>query len=475
MSGPLFPAEFLWGTATSSYQVEGSPLADGAGPSIWHRFTHTPGLVHRGETGDVACDHYRRYAGDVRLMRELGTNAYRFSVSWSRVLPQGKGAVSSRGLDFYRRLVDELLANGIRPMVTLYHWDLPAALDDRGGWLNPDVAGWFAEYAQVMFAALDDRVELWSTLNEPWVVTDGGYLHGALAPGHRNFFEAPIASHNLLRAHGAAVAAYRAQGRNAIGLVVNLAPKHPASARPEDAAAAARADVYLNRQYLDPVLLGRYPEELPALFGEAWPRIDPSDLEQIRQPIDFLGVNYYTRNVVRDDPAVPLTAGSEVRQPESLYTETAWEVYPQGLLEILLWVRRRYGKLPVYITENGAAFADPPPPAAAGSGETPENHQNYQSQESLAAGARVDDPLRVEYLRSHLRAAAAALAQGVDLRGYFVWSLLDNFEWSLGYSKRFGIVAVDFATQRRILKASARFYSDVIRTRGAVLVDPAEG
>ncbi|HVT18263.1 MAG TPA: family 1 glycosylhydrolase [Thermoanaerobaculia bacterium] len=472
MSGPLFPADFLWGTATSSYQVEGSPLADGAGPSIWHRFTHTPGLVHRGETGDVACDQYRRYAGDVRLMRELGTNAYRFSVSWSRVLPHGKGAVNSRGLDFYRRLVDELLANGIRPMVTLYHWDLPAALDDRGGWLNPDVAGWFADYAQVMFAALDDRVALWSTINEPWVVTDGGYLHGALAPGHRNLFEAPIASHNLLRAHGAAVAAYRAQGRNAIGLVVNLAPKHPASARPEDAAAAARADVYLNRQYLDPVLLGRYPEELPAFFGEAWPRIDPSDLEQIRQPIDFLGVNYYTRNVVRDDPGVPVTAGSEVRQPESLYTETAWEVYPQGLLETLLWVRRRYGKLPVYITENGAAFADPPPPSpGSGSGETPENHQNYQSHESQAAGARVDDPLRVEYLRSHLRAAAAALAQDVDLRGYFVWSLLDNFEWSLGYSKRFGIVAVDFATQRRIPKASARFYSDVIRTRGAALED----
>ncbi|HXH82543.1 MAG TPA: family 1 glycosylhydrolase, partial [Candidatus Tectomicrobia bacterium] len=240
-----FPDDFLWGTATSAYQVEGSPLADGAGPSIWHRFAHTPGLVHDGATGDVACDHYRRYAEDVALMRRLGTNAYRFSVSWSRVLPRGRASVNPAGLDFYERLVDALLAHGIEPMVTLYHWDLPAALDDLGGWLNPDVARWFAEYAAVVFRRLDDRVTLWATLNEPWVVTDGGYLHGALAPGHRNRFEAPIASHHLLRAHAEAVKAYRAEGRHRIGIVVNLEPKHAASDDPADRAATRRADAYM--------------------------------------------------------------------------------------------------------------------------------------------------------------------------------------------------------------------------------------
>src|SRR5881392_1617413 len=243
-----FPAEFLWGAATSAYQIEGSPLADGAGPSIWQRFSHTPGMMSNGDTGDVACDHYHRYREDVALMRELGLGAYRFSISWSRILPEGRGRVNERGLDFYRRLVDELLAADIKPMATLYHWDLPAALDDRGGWLNRDVADWFAEYASVAFGALDDRVVLWATLNEPWVVTDGGYLHGALAPGHRNLYEAPIASHNLLRAHGRAVEAYRAGGgKHAIGIVMNLEPKYPASDAAEDLAATQRADAYMNR------------------------------------------------------------------------------------------------------------------------------------------------------------------------------------------------------------------------------------
>jgi beta-glucosidase len=442
-----FPEDFLWGAATSAYQVEGSPLADGAGPSIWQRFSHTPGLVKNNETGDMACDHYRRYEEDVRLMRELGLNAYRFSVSWSRVLPVGKGRVNEPGLDFYRRLVDALLAHGIQPLVTLYHWDLPAALDDRGGWLNPDIAEWFAEYASVMFRALDDRVEMWATLNEPWVVADGGYLHGTLAPGHRNLFEMPLVSHNLLRAHGSAVEAYRVLGRHRIGLVVNIEPKDPASDKPEDLAATARADAYLNRQYLDPAIHGRYPEEMRDIFGEAWPDFPQADLDHIRQPIDFLGVNYYTRMVACDDPqALPVRAG-RVRQPRHAHTETDWEVFPPGLTNTLVWVKARYGDIPLYITENGAAFYDPP----------------------TVEGDELPDPLRVSYLRSHLRAAREALRQGVDLRGYFAWSLLDNFEWSLGYSKRFGIVHVDFETQRRTPKASARFYSEVIKTRGAVL------
>lgn len=443
----IFPEGFLWGAATSAYQVEGSPLADGAGPSIWQRFSHTPERMHNGDTGDVACDHYRRYRDDVRLMKELGLTAYRFSVSWSRVLPEGRGRVNPAGLGFYERLVDALLEQGIRPNVTLFHWDLPAALDDLGGWLNRDVAHWFADYATVMFKALGDRVPMWATLNEPWVVTDGGYLHGALAPGHRNLYEAPIASHNLMRSHGAAVQAYRATASQQIGLVVNLEPKYPASDRPKDLAAVRRADAYMNRQYLDPALLGRYPEEMREIFGDAWPEFPAADMELIRQPLDFIGVNYYTRNVTAHSSVKWPVRARPVRQASATYTETGWELYPQGLTDTLEWVTKRYGRMPLYITENGAAFYDPP----------------------VAPDGAVDDPLRVHYYREHLRAAHRALRNGVDLRGYFAWSLLDNLEWSLGFSKRFGIVHVDFATQKRTVKASGKYYSEVIRTNGAAL------
>lgn len=300
MTSP-FPDDFLWGCATAAYQIEGSPLADGAGPSIWQRFSHDPRLmVAAGDTGDIACDHYHRWKDDVALMKRLGLQAYRFSVAWGRVLPDGTGTVNRAGLDFYERLVDELLANDIEPLLTLYHWDMPVALDDRGGWLNRDSADWFADYARVMFDALDGRVKKWVTFNEPWVITDGGYLHGALAPGHKNMFEAPIASHNIMRSHGAAVRAYRDIGAHEIGLVVNIEPKYPASDSVADRAATARADAYMNRQYLDPALLGSYPEELADMFGEAWPAMSASDLEDICQPIDFVGINYYTRNLVRD-------------------------------------------------------------------------------------------------------------------------------------------------------------------------------
>jgi beta-glucosidase len=446
MSRP-FPEQFLWGAATSAHQIEGSPLADGAGRSIWHRFTRTPGLTAGGDTGDVACDHYRRYREDVALMRELGLGAYRFSIAWARVLPDGTGRVNPGGLDFYSRLVDELLAAGIQPFATLYHWDLPEALDDRGGWLNPDIAGWFADYAQAVYRALDGRVTSWATLNEPWVVTDGGYLHGALAPGHRNLFEAPLASHNLLCAHAAAVEAYRAEGRHRIGVVVNIEPKYSASDSPEDLAATRRADAYMNRQYLDPLLLGRWPEEMAEVFGEAWPEAMDRDVERLRQPLDFVGINYYTRSVVRADPqAYPLEA-SGVRQPQKTYTETGWEVFPQGLTDTLVWFRDRYGTLPLYVTENGAAFYDPP----------------------VAENELVEDSLRVAYYRDHLKAVRAALDQGVDVRGYFAWSLLDNFEWSLGYAKRFGIFHVDYATQKRTWKASARAYQKLIASHGAAL------
>ena len=377
-------------------------------------------------------------------MGRLGLKAYRFSVAWGRVLPQGRGQVNPAGLDFYDRLVDRLLERGIEPFATLYHWDLPAALDDRGGWLNPDMAEWFAEYAAVVFRKLDGRVKRWSTLNEPWVVADCGYLRGTHAPGHRNRFEAPIATHQLLRAHGAAVQAYRAEGGHQIGLVVNLEPKYAASQEPADLAACARADAYMNRQYLDPALLGHYPFEMREIFGKAWPEWPERDFELIRQRIDFVGVNYYTRGVTRDDRSAWPQRAASVRQPRATYTETGWEVCPQGLADTLAWVRRRYGDIPMYITENGAAFYDPP----------------------TADGGRIDDPLRVAYLRDHLRAVRAAIDQGADIRGYFVWSLLDNFEWAHGYSKRFGIVHVDYATLERTAKASALFYREAIATNG---------
>jgi beta-glucosidase len=443
-----FPEGFLWGASTSAYQIEGSPLADGAGPSIWQRFAHSPGRTNNGETGDVACDHYNRWRADIALMRQLGLQAYRFSVSWSRVFPQGTGALNSRGLDFYDHLVDELLANGIRPNATLFHWDLPATLDDRGGWLNRDIAEWFGEYAAAVFARLGDRVPMWATLNEPWVVTDGGYLHGALAPGHRNLFEAPLASHNLLRAHGRGVQAFRAEARSGqIGLVVNLEPKDAATGSDADAAAAQRGDAYMNRQYLEPVFKGAYPEEMRDIFGVAWPEFPAEDFALIREKIDFLGINYYTRGVVRDDPTAMPVRIAYVRQPEHAYTETGWEVHPPSLTRTLLWVTERYGRIPLYVTENGAALYDPP----------------------HAINGAVDDPLRVWYFREHLKAAHDAIRGGADLRGYFAWSLLDNYEWSLGYSKRFGIVHVNYETQERTPKSSARFYSRVIASNGSAL------
>ncbi len=445
-----FPEDFQWGGATSAHQIEGSPLADGAGRSIWYRFSHTPRLTLDNQTADVACDHYRRYASDVDLMASLGFNAYRFSISWSRILPDGYGRVNRKGIDFYSRLVDALLAKNIRPNVTLYHWDLPEALDNRGGWLNRDIADWFADYATTMFDALGDRVGMWSTLNEPWVVTDGGYLYGALAPGHANLFEAPLASHNLMRAHGAAVQRFRSSSAAAagkIGMAVNLEPKYPASDSAEDLEATRRADAYMNRQYLDPVFLGSYPAELREIFGEAWPEWPDADMQLIKQAIDFLGINYYTRNVTRHDATKPPICARGVKQPQHIITDTHWEVFPAALTRVLLWVKERYGDLPLYITENGAAFYDPPSPI----------------------DGNIEDPLRVEYYRQHLRAAHDAIRQGVNLRGYFAWSLLDNYEWALGYSKRFGIVHVDYSTQQRTVKSSGKYYAEVIRSNGAVL------
>jgi beta-glucosidase len=448
-----FPAGFLWGAATSAYQIEGSPLADGAGPSIWHRFAHTPGRIANGDTGDVACDHYRRWAQDVEWLKRLGLNAYRFSVSWSRIQPEGRGPVNQRGLDFYARLVDELLERGIAPMVTLYHWDLPAALDDRGGWLDRDIAGWFSDYAALMYSALGDRVPQWATINEPWVIVDGGYLHGVLAPGHQSAFEAPRAAHNVLLAHGAAVEAFRAspgpRAGGRVGIVINLEPKDPVSDSPADVEATRRADAQFNRHYMDALFLKSYPAELAEIYGEGWPAFPETDFERIAQPIDFLGINYYSRGLTAFNADEWPTRSGKVRNPRAEYTMLDWEEHPEGLTRVLKWVREKYTALPLYVTENGAAYAEP--------ASLPEDATTF------------DDPRRVAYLHAHLRAVRDAIAAGVDVRGYFAWSLLDNLEWAHGYDVRFGLLHVDRSSMRRTPKTSARFYRGVALSNGDAL------
>ncbi|MBX3432936.1 MAG: beta-glucosidase [Pirellulales bacterium] len=447
---PRFPADFVWGAATSAYQIEGSPDADGAGLSIWDAFARAPGNIAANDNGDVACDHYRRWRDDVALMSDLGLQAYRFSVAWSRVLPAGTGRVNAAGLDFYDRLVDELVARGIAPYVTLYHWDLPAALDARGGWLNPDSAEWFAEYATVVADRLGDRVASWATLNEPWVAAHCGYLVGEHAPGRRSRHDACQAANNLIRAHAAGLAALRSRGVPSAGIVVNLTPQHPASDSPADEHAARLAHSYINRQFLDPILLGSHPEEMATLYGDAWRPLSAADLAAASRPVDFVGVNYYLREVVEADPAATPFGVKVVRQLGRPYSEMGWEIYPDGLREILVWVRDRYGDMPLAITENGVALVDPP----------------------VVDGTVADGP-RIDYLRAHLAAAAEALATGVDLRGYFLWSLLDNFEWAHGYGKRFGMVHVDPTTGRRTPKTSAWWYRGQIEASASAKARPA--
>ena len=451
----VFPKDFLWGVTTAAYQYEGAADEDGKGPSIWDTFTHLPGTVHHGDNGDIACDDYHRLDSDVELMAELGIGACRFSIAWPRVQPDGSSAVNQAGLDHYRRLVDALRARGIEPVVTLYHWDLPQGLQDVGGWTNRDTAKRFEDYARIVADALGDRVERWVTVNEPYVAAFVGYASGQHAPGLRDLGAAVTAAHHLLLGHGmAARAIAETAGSSAqIGIALNLVPVTPASKSDEDAAAARRLDVHLNRWFLDSVLLGRYPEmllgEYVHLVGDDFLRA--GDLEIIRADLDFLGVNYYTRRTVAvsaDSKVAPPTRRSsysswlgvdERPRDDVPRTSTGWAIEPDGLTEILLRVREDYGDIPLYITENGAAFFDYADPTGA-----------------------VRDPERIEYLSSHLVAAHAAISKGVDLRGYFLWSLLDNFEWADGYSQRFGIVFVDYRTQQRIPKASAFWYRGVI-------------
>ncbi len=442
-----FPRQFLWGAATSSYQIEGAWNADGKGPSIWDHFVHLPGKICNADTGDVACDHYHRYREDVALMKQLGLKAYRFSVSWPRIFPSGHGPLNPKGLDFYDRLVDELLRAGIEPCVTLYHWELPQALQDRGGWANREVAYFFADYAAALVHRLGDRVKLWITHNEPWVTTWLGYGWGEHAPGLKNPGVALQVGHHLLVSHGLAVQVLRALGRAdlQVGIALNLGPAYPATASPEDQQAAQRMDGFMNRWFLDPLLVGSYPVDMWELLGPLAPEVKPGDMALIAQRLDFLGVNYYTRQLVRYDPTqVPLRL-NHVRLENAEYTEMGWEVFPQGLYDLLVRLTHDYRVPALFVTENGAAFAD-----------------------SIGPDGRVRDERRTAYLKAHIQEAHRAIRDGAPLRGYFVWSLLDNFEWTHGYSKRFGLIYVDYATQKRVLKDSAHWYAQVIARNGLV-------
>jgi beta-glucosidase len=433
-----FPDGFLWGTATAAYQIEGAHDADGKGPSIWDTFSHTPGKIFEHHTGDVACDHYHRYHEDVGIMADLGLNAYRFSISWPRVIPSGTGRPNQRGLDFYSRLIDALLERKIRPFITLYHWDLPQALEDRAGWGSRDTAAAFGEYAALMGRTLGDRVKDWITLNEPLATTAAGYIFGILAPGKQDPQLAFQVSHHLNLAHGHAVRALRATVPGSrVGITQVSMPVYPASDSEADRQAARRYDGMVNRWYWDPPLRGAYPADILERLGPLAPSMEDGDLTLVSPPIDFFGHNSYSRAVVKDDPSSVTMGATQVPQDDKPKTEMGWEVYPDHLYDALTRITRDYGAPEIYITENGAAYVD-----------------------AVVNGA-VNDPQRTEYLRAHLTAAHRAIENGAKLRGYFCWSLLDNFEWSFGYSKRFGIAYVDYATQRRIVKASGRFFGEV--------------
>ena len=438
-----FPKDFLWGTATASYQIEGYPLADGAGPSIWHRFSHTPGNIRGGHNGDLACEHYRRYPEDIALMKSLGIQGYRMSTAWPRVLPEGRGRINEAGLDFYDRLVDALLEADITPYVTLYHWDLPSDLQDLGGWTNPAMADWFTEYASIMFTRLGDRVKNWITLNEPSVVMDRGHVFGQHAPGIRDIWAALRVAHNQLVAHGRAVQAFRASGADGeIGIALNLHPQQAATDSEDDIACAVRTDAYYNRLFMDPIFKGEYPAEVMDWFGEAWPNIGPSDLDEISTPIDFLGVNYYFPQVVAHKPGQGALHSKVIRQPVP-HTDLGWQISPEGLYDALRSVQTEYGNPKMFITENGAAFDDHPD-----------------------SDGVVADDARLDYIRVHLAAAHRAIADGANLQGYFLWTLLDNFEWAYGYDVRFGVTNVDHTSQKRTVKRSGKWYADAISRNG---------
>jgi beta-glucosidase len=443
----------LWGAATSAYQIEGAVTADGRGESIWDRFARTPDAIEAGASGDDACDHYHLWPGDVELMADIGLTAYRFSVAWPRIIPRGDGPLNQPGLDFYSRWVDGLLERGIAPVVNLYHWDLPQTLQDRvGGWVGRETAERFADYAVAVFRRLGDRVTWWLTLNEPWVAAFLGYHQGIHAPGLRDLGAAVRASHHLLLAHGLAVQAYRSLGLGGgIGLALDLQVSSPASDAEADRRAATLSDGATNRWFLDPLLRGGYPRDVADLFAargaDVEGAIQPGDLATIAQPIDFLGMNYYFRRTVRAaDTGLGWSEDVAAAATSAGVTEMDWGIDPDGELEQLLRLHVDYPGLPILVTESGIGLRD-----------------------EIGPDGAVDDARRIAYLHDHIERVQQAIDAGVDVRGYFVWSLLDNFEWSFGYRPRFGLVHVDFATQRRTRKASAAWYGRVIQSGGALV------
>ncbi len=444
----VFPQDFVWGAATAAYQIEGAWDEDGRGESVWDRYAHTPGRVLHGHTGDVACDHYHRWREDVALMRDLGLHAYRFSISWPRLLPDGRGAVNQKGVDFYSRLVDALLEAGIQPFPTLFHWDLPQALQDAGGWRNRATAEAFAEYTHVAARALGDRVKRWCTLNEPQVVVICGYEHDWHAPGLNDPASGPAVAHHLMLAHGWAASVLRSVAPGSeVGLALDIWPQEPASGSNADARLSQWRDCVSNRRFLDLAFGRGYPAALEAHDRRLgyWPEgaddfVKAGDLEAIGVPLDFLGINHYSRNIVRDQEApdnLPVTT------IEGNKTDMGLEVYPNGLYNVLTRIWREYAPRKFYITENGASYSDAPGP-----------------------DGQIHDARRADYLRRYFTAAHRAIQDGVPLAGYFVWSLLDNFEWATGYTQRFGIVWVDYQTQQRTLKDSALWYCQVIADNG---------
>lgn len=442
-----FPDRFLWGAATASYQIEGGYNEDGRGESIWDRFCREPGNILNGDTGDVACDHYHRWRDDIKLMKRIGLKAYRFSISWPRILPQGKGVINQHGLDFYDRFVDGLLSVGIEPFVTLYHWDLPQTIQEEGGWVNRETVYHFKEYVTEVSKRLGDRVSHWITHNEPHVVTFLGHESGEHAPGIKDIATALQVSHHLLLSHGEAVQVFRENKnkRTRVGISLNLSPVYPSSQKDEDKKAAKRYDGYLNRWFLEPIFKGIYPEDMITWYGDKVPKTNTKDMNTISRKIDFLGINYYCRSVVKANSKGGFLKANRVKPEDSEFTEMNWEIYPEGLYQILNRIHNDYHAPVIYITENGAAFVD-----------------------EVDRNGEVDDPRRVNYLREHLHQAHKAIQDGVKLSGYFIWSLMDNFEWTLGYSKRFGLIYVDYPTQKRIIKRSGLWYRKVMEKNGLI-------
>lgn len=447
-----FPEGFVWGAATAAYQIEGAVHEGGRGQCIWDTFSHTPGKTANGDTGDTACDHYHRWREDLDNMHALGLKGYRFSIAWPRIFPSGGGQLNAKGLDFYSHLVDGLLEKNIQPMATLYHWDLPQALQDKGGWTNRDTAHYFADYAAALFSHLGDRIGTWITLNEPQCSAIAGHAMGFHAPGLTDYATAVQACHELLMSHALAVRAFRelCAGKGSIGITLNLNAVYPATDSAEDAAAARLADGISNRWYLDPVFTGAYPEDVMESYarGGVAHRMREGDGEILASgKPDFLGVNYYfPQRVRRADPRRHPGGFQFVTPPDCPKTDMDWEVYPEGLHDLLVRIDRDYGKPVIFITENGAAYAD-----------------------TVAESGQVRDDERISYIASHLRESHRAIREGVKLAGYFVWSLMDNFEWQHGYAKRFGVTYVDYTTQVRTWKRSGEWYRDVIASNGAVL------